>query len=265
MTGARRCSHDRRWSDVSVRYSPFLDSTCMAIPLEPKFHAESAELQAGTSPAIAVFRLQSLISSLSVGCECRAYRRFPGPLLRVAPRCALIGVGGIRARARGLRRALRVGRAPRRRRSSRPIRRYWSRPPASRSNGARAKPWFGPERAAKVSIARAKLTPPDRGPLLARLGRAQRLAPRCDRDGAAGRRSAPARGRHPRRADLRPRLQPDLRDGGARRRAALGRHPLPRRDHGVLLAVEGASCSTTATTARAPCGRAMRWSRCWPG
>ena len=31
------------------------------------------------------------------------------------------------------------------------------------ANGARAKPWFGPERAAKVTIARAKLTPPDQG------------------------------------------------------------------------------------------------------
>jgi esterase/lipase superfamily enzyme len=30
-------------------------------------------------------------------------------------------------------------------------------------NGARAKPWFGPERAGRMTIARAKLTPPDRG------------------------------------------------------------------------------------------------------
>jgi esterase/lipase superfamily enzyme len=29
------------------------------------------------------------------------------------------------------------------------------------SNGARAKPWFGPERAAKMTVARARLTPPD--------------------------------------------------------------------------------------------------------
>jgi esterase/lipase superfamily enzyme len=28
-------------------------------------------------------------------------------------------------------------------------------------NGARAKPWFGPERAAKMTVARARLTPPD--------------------------------------------------------------------------------------------------------
>jgi hypothetical protein len=49
---------------------------------------ESAELQARVRPAIAVFKLQQLISSLSVGCECRAYRRFQGPLRRVAPRCA---------------------------------------------------------------------------------------------------------------------------------------------------------------------------------
>ena len=56
-----------RYSLLAVRYSPLLDSTCMAIPLEPKFHAESAELQAGTSPAIAVFRLQSLISSFVGG------------------------------------------------------------------------------------------------------------------------------------------------------------------------------------------------------
>ena len=30
-------------------------------------------------------------------------------------------------------------------------------------NGARAAPWFGPERASKMSVARAKLTPPDEG------------------------------------------------------------------------------------------------------
>jgi len=30
-------------------------------------------------------------------------------------------------------------------------------------NGARSKPWYGPERAPKVSVARAKLTPPDDG------------------------------------------------------------------------------------------------------
>jgi esterase/lipase superfamily enzyme len=30
-------------------------------------------------------------------------------------------------------------------------------------NGARARPWYGPERAANVSVARAKLTPPDDG------------------------------------------------------------------------------------------------------
>jgi esterase/lipase superfamily enzyme len=31
------------------------------------------------------------------------------------------------------------------------------------ANGARARPWFGPERAARVTFARAKLTPPDEG------------------------------------------------------------------------------------------------------
>jgi esterase/lipase superfamily enzyme len=30
-------------------------------------------------------------------------------------------------------------------------------------NGARAKPWFGPERATKMTVARARLTPPDDG------------------------------------------------------------------------------------------------------
>jgi esterase/lipase superfamily enzyme len=30
-------------------------------------------------------------------------------------------------------------------------------------NGARASPWFGPERASRMSVARAKLTPPDEG------------------------------------------------------------------------------------------------------
>jgi len=30
-------------------------------------------------------------------------------------------------------------------------------------NGARAKPWFGPERAAKMTVGRARLTPPDEG------------------------------------------------------------------------------------------------------
>ena len=105
-------------------------------------------------------------------------------------------------------------------------------------NGARAKPWFGPERLQADHRAR-QAHAAGRGPLLARLGRAQRLAPQCHRDGAAGRRSARARDQHPRRAALRPRLQPDLRDGGARCRAALRRHPVPRRDHGVLLAVQG--------------------------
>ena len=33
-------------------------------------------------------------------------------------------------------------------------------------NGARSKPWYGPERAPKVSVARAKLTPPDDGDVL---------------------------------------------------------------------------------------------------
>jgi esterase/lipase superfamily enzyme len=31
------------------------------------------------------------------------------------------------------------------------------------ANGARAKPWFGPERAARLTLARARLTPPDDG------------------------------------------------------------------------------------------------------
>src|SRR3984893_5664379 len=30
-------------------------------------------------------------------------------------------------------------------------------------NGARARPWYGPERAARLSVARAKLTPPSDG------------------------------------------------------------------------------------------------------
>ena len=30
-------------------------------------------------------------------------------------------------------------------------------------NGARAKPWFGSERAGRMSVARAKLAPPDEG------------------------------------------------------------------------------------------------------
>src|SRR4029453_5561542 len=36
-------------------------------------------------------------------------------------------------------------------------------PPRKPGNGARAKPWFGPDRAAKMSVARAKLTAPDDG------------------------------------------------------------------------------------------------------
>src|SRR6202008_3972255 len=32
-------------------------------------------------------------------------------------------------------------------------------------NGGRAKPWFGPERASTISVARAKLVPPDEGRL----------------------------------------------------------------------------------------------------
>ena len=70
--------------------------------------------------------------------------------------------------------------------------------------------------------------------------------------------------RHARRAALRARLQPDVRDGGARRRAPVGRHSVPRRYDGVFLAVEGQAASTTATTARARCGRATRWSGCSP-
>ncbi len=41
----------------------------------------------------------------------------------------------------------------------------------NRVNGGRAKPWFGPERAASMTIARAKLVPPDEGRLsLAAIG-----------------------------------------------------------------------------------------------
>ena len=103
-------------------------------------------------------------------------------------------------------------------------------------NGARAAPWFGPERASRMSVARAKLTPPDEGRFSYAAG-LERLAPRRHRNGGAGRRSRPRR-RRARRAHLRPRLQPDF-EAAALDAARLERHPLPRRDHGVLLAVEG--------------------------
>ena len=106
-------------------------------------------------------------------------------------------------------------------------------------NGARSKPWFGTERASRMTAARAALTPPERREVLARLGWARRLAPRCDRDGSAGRGSVRANDRRARCAGLCARLQPDVRDGGPRRGATRRRYPVPRRDHGVLLAVEG--------------------------
>src|SRR5262245_18858279 len=100
-------------------------------------------------------------------------------------------------------------------------------------NNARAKPWFGTERAARMSIARAKLVAPSDGRFsLASIGLDDWRLETIE-TAAAGRR------RHARRAALRARLQPDVRDRGARRRAPLQRHRLPRRDHGVFLAVQG--------------------------
>ncbi len=79
----------------------------------------------------------------------------------------------------------------------------------------------------------------ERQPAIACGGRPRRLAHRQARESGEGRRSVRAGGRRARRPDLCPRLQPDLRDGGARRRASLRRHPVPRRDDGVRLAVAG--------------------------
>ena len=132
--------------------------------------------------------------------------------------------------------------------------------------GARSKPWFGPERSARMTLRARNAHAARRRPLLARLGWARRMAPRCDRDGAAGRRPVRAGDRtHATCSSICTASTRHSRWSALSARAPRRRHPIPRRDHGVLLAIQGRSSSITAMTARARCGRATPWSRCSSG
>ena len=107
------------------------------------------------------------------------------------------------------------------------------------ANGARAKPWFGPERASRMSVARAKLTPPDEG----RFSRASVGLSDWRLDAVET---------VPQVADLF-RQATTTRDvlvyvhgfnqtfeaAALDAARSLGRHPVSRRDFGVLLAVQG--------------------------
>jgi esterase/lipase superfamily enzyme len=65
------------------------------------------------------------------------------------------------------------------------------------ANGARAKPWFGPDRAPKMTVARAKLTPPDDGRFsLAAVGLADWTLDKIEPVGQAGDLIDPTAGGH---------------------------------------------------------------------
>ena len=132
-----------------------------------------------------------------------------------------------------------------------------------RVNGGRARPWFGSERASTLTLARAKLVPPGDSRLsLAAVGLgdwsldAVEPVPGEVSDVLA---QAGGGGRRP---GLRAWFQADIRDGGARRRAPLRWHQVPRPDGGVLVALQGWDCSTTPMTGTARCGHAMISNAC---
>jgi esterase/lipase superfamily enzyme len=65
------------------------------------------------------------------------------------------------------------------------------------ANGARAKPWFGPERASKMTVARARLTPPDDGRFsLASVGLADWKLEKIEQFAQVGDLIAPTAGGH---------------------------------------------------------------------
>ena len=105
-------------------------------------------------------------------------------------------------------------------------------------NAGRTKPWFGPERATRMTVARAKLVAPDESRFsLAAAGfadwRLDAVEPVAAEVG-----DLLAQGSGARRADLRAWLQADIRDSRSRCRASRRRHQIPRPDDGVLLAVQ---------------------------
>ena len=105
-------------------------------------------------------------------------------------------------------------------------------------NGARAKPWFGTERAARVSIARAKLIAPGDGRFsMASIGLDDWRLDAIETVPKVGDLLGHAGGRRDVLVYVHGFNQTF--DGGARRRAPLRRDPISRRDDGLLLAVEG--------------------------
>ena len=132
-------------------------------------------------------------------------------------------------------------------------------------------PWFGGQRGKGLTFAEARLTRPDRS-LVVRMAsvverRREVASVRRVAQGGAAAPAFAAAATRARRAAVRARLPRDLRLVGDQRRPALGRHPVFRGDRAVHLAVGRLRPSTTATTARARCGRATRSRTCcrpWP-
>jgi esterase/lipase superfamily enzyme len=130
------------------------------------------------------------------------------------------------------------------------------------ANGARAKPWFGPERASKMTVARAKLTPPtDDGRFsLASVGLVDWQFETIEPVAQIGDLIVPTAGGHDvliyihgynmtfETAALDASRLSDGINSWARRWSSHGRR--------------GRACSTTVTIAKARCGPAMPCSRC---
>ena len=131
-------------------------------------------------------------------------------------------------------------------------------------NGGRAKPWFGPERASPMSVARAKLTPPDDGRFsLASVGLGDWQLDGIEPvPGSVGDLLAAGDQRRTRRPDLRARLQPDIRSCGARRRPRSPTASVSAARRWCSPGRPRPDCSTIPTTAKAPCGRATASNAC---
>jgi hypothetical protein len=109
-----------------------------------------------------------------------------------------------------------------------------------RVNGGRAKPWFGPERASAITVATAKLVPPDDSRLsLSAVGLGDwRLDGVEPVSGDVGDLLAQAQGG----GDILIYVhgfKQTVRDCGSRCREPLRRHQVSRPDHGVLVALQG--------------------------
>ncbi len=167
----------------------------------PEFHSAAR----ACGPVVAAIKLQTGHGGAACGSPVSFRRATRGQFTGAAGwgrrfaarRAARADIGGVRARALRVRRHGLERSALRRVRRSCSIRRSWSRPRASPSTAPARKPWFGPERASAMTVARAQLTPPDDGRFsLASVGLVDWQLDKIEQVGQIGDLVAPAAGGH---------------------------------------------------------------------